>query len=334
MEEDHLIWARSKALQEAGYELVPASDLIMELRAAKDAEEIAAVKHACAQIIEVYDELWANLQVGDSEADVNARVGLLARPPRRQPPRARTSSSAPTPATRTARPGSARCRTGDVIVADIAAQFGGYWGDMTRCAHAGHAERLGRARPGTSSRRPTTTRSRRRASGTRPATSTRRSESIVEAHPEVGACLHGAGHAIGTEIHEPPFLVATSEIPLREGMIFTVEPGIYHSEIGGIRLEDDILVSRRRAGQPVAGSAGPPGAADRRGALARVHPAHLLARAAGLHRAPAATAARVQEHPAAVAPGAAVQPGHAGGVGEQGDGVGGDREAHAAGLLA
>ncbi len=65
---------------------------------------------------------------------------------------------------------------------------------------------------------------------------------IIEAHPDLGACLHGAGHAIGTEIHEPPFLVATSEIPLREGMIFTVEPGIYHSEIGGIRLEDDILV--------------------------------------------------------------------------------------------
>ena len=65
---------------------------------------------------------------------------------------------------------------------------------------------------------------------------------IIEAHPELGACLHGAGHAIGTEIHEPPFLVATSDTPLREGMIFTVEPGIYDSERGGIRLEDDILV--------------------------------------------------------------------------------------------
>ena len=110
MEEDHLIWARSKALQEAGYELVPASDLIMELRAAKDAEEIAAVKHACAQIIEVYDELWADLEVGESEADVNARVAYSAGPPRRQRTRSRTSSSAPTPATRTARPASARCR--------------------------------------------------------------------------------------------------------------------------------------------------------------------------------------------------------------------------------
>ena len=65
---------------------------------------------------------------------------------------------------------------------------------------------------------------------------------IIEAHPDLGACLHGAGHAIGTEIHEPPFLVPSSDVALREGMIFTVEPGIYHSDHGGIRLEDDVLV--------------------------------------------------------------------------------------------
>jgi Xaa-Pro dipeptidase len=54
--------------------------------------------------------------------------------------------------------------------------------------------------------------------------------------------LHGAGHAIGTEIHEPPYLVPASDKALREGMIFTIEPGIYHSDHGGIRLEDDVLV--------------------------------------------------------------------------------------------
>ena len=34
---------------------------------------------------------------------------------------------------------------------------------------------------------------------------------IIEANPDLGACLHGAGHAIGTEIHEPPFLIASSD---------------------------------------------------------------------------------------------------------------------------
>ena len=71
-------------------------------------------------------------------------------------------------------------------------------------------------------------------------------ETVVEdqkVSSKVLNCPNGAGHAIGTEVHEPPFLIATSAAPLREGMIFTVEPGIYDSERGGIRLEDDILVS-------------------------------------------------------------------------------------------
>ena len=97
------------------------------------------------------------------------------------------------------------------------------------------------------------------------------------------------------------------------------------------------LARLRAAGVPDVcerGTYGPAAQAPRfGGALARVHPAHLLAAAAGGHRAPAAAAARVEEDPAAVAARAAVQAGDAGRVGEQGDGVGGDGEAHAARLV-
>jgi Xaa-Pro dipeptidase len=240
VEEDHLNFARAKALQEAGYELVPASDLIMELRAAKDAEEIAAVKHACDQIIEVYEELWSTIQVGDTEADVNAKVAYsLARRGGSHPePHILFGAHAGDPH---GSPGQRTLQAGDVIVADISAQFGGYWGDMTRCAHAGTPSDWATAAWGVVRQAYDDAVAATRVGNTaRDVDAAQRV--IVEAHPEIGACLHGAGHAIGTEIHEPPFLVATSGIPLREGMIFTVEPGIYHSEIGGIRLEDDILV--------------------------------------------------------------------------------------------
>src|SRR3954468_22512613 len=50
VEEDHLNFARGKALSDAGYELVPATDVIMRLRAAKDADEVEAVRRACAHI--------------------------------------------------------------------------------------------------------------------------------------------------------------------------------------------------------------------------------------------------------------------------------------------
>src|SRR3954463_14640510 len=66
VEEDHLNFARAHALQESGFELVPATEIVMQLRAAKDAEEIEAVRRACVQIEAAYEELWGELTVGDS----------------------------------------------------------------------------------------------------------------------------------------------------------------------------------------------------------------------------------------------------------------------------
>lgn len=53
---------------------------------------------------------------------------------------------------------------------------------------------------------------------------------------------HGLGHAIGLNIHEDPFFSQSSTQELQPGMVVTIEPGIYIPELGGVRIEDDILI--------------------------------------------------------------------------------------------
>ena len=55
---------------------------------------------------------------------------------------------------------------------------------------------------------------------------------------------HGLGHGIGLDIHEGPRLSTVNTEPLKAGMVVTVEPGIYLPDIGGVRIEDDVLVTR------------------------------------------------------------------------------------------
>ena len=55
--------------------------------------------------------------------------------------------------------------------------------------------------------------------------------------------LHRTGHGIGLDIHEDPYMDDVNELIMEEGMIFTCEPGIYLPGVGGVRIEDDVLVT-------------------------------------------------------------------------------------------
>lgn len=240
VEEDHIIYARTSALERHGFELAPAGSLVMGLRVQKDAAEIERIRTACELVQEGLRRAFEWLTPGVVEQALNARVESFLREQGATDahPLILFGENAANPH---GNPGPRQLQQGDVVCADLSACLDGYWGDLTRCATVGSpsewASQTWRvvldaqqaanaaAQPGASGRD---------VDGAQ--------RKLVEAASDLGACLHGAGHAIGLSIHEPPFLVPRWNDPLEEGTVLTIEPGLYKAGVGGIRLEDDIVV--------------------------------------------------------------------------------------------
>ena len=241
VEEDHLIYGRARALEEHGFDLVPAGSAVMGLRIQKDAGEIQRIRHACELVQEGLRRAFEWLSPGVIEHALNARVEgwLREQGATAAHPLILFGENAANPH---GEPGPRELRRGDVVCADLSACLDGYWGDLTRCATVGapsdwatsawqvvfEAQQAANAaaQPGVPGRDVDAAQRR-----------------IIEAASELGAALHGAGHAIGLSVHEPPFLVPRAHEPLPERAVLTIEPGIYRAGVGGIRLEDDVVVT-------------------------------------------------------------------------------------------
>jgi Xaa-Pro dipeptidase len=240
VEEDHLNFARASSLVSRGFEVVPGASEVMDLRMRKTDDEIERLRAACELVEGALVHSFELLRVGIAEDALNARVEGWLREHGAADVHALIlfGENAANPH---AQPGKRELRAGDVVCADISARLDGYWGDLTRCASAGPPSEWAQAAW-------QTVRDAQRVAieqckvdvPARDVDSAQRQ--IIEAAPALGSCLHGAGHGIGLAIHEPPFLVPRTERPLADGNVLTIEPGIYHPDFGGIRIEDDVVV--------------------------------------------------------------------------------------------
>ena len=224
-------------------DLVPVEEWIEELRAIKSAPEIQAIRKACRIADETFDGILEQVRAGVTERELAARLELeLAA-------RGADGASFETivafgerSALPHARPGARVLRRGDVVLFDFGAVADGYVSDITRTVALGEPAAEMREVYALVLEAAAAAAGGIRAGMTGPEADALARDVIESAGhgPRFG---HSLGHGIGLEVHEAPRLGRKSQDLLEAGMTVTIEPGVYLDGVGGVRIEDDAVIT-------------------------------------------------------------------------------------------
>jgi len=233
--------ARLDALGEAN--IVDAPDMVAPLRRIKDHVEIAKIERAIRVHREALDVTLAQVHIGMTESELYARLDYemktrgASRPSFDGIVGAGPNSALPHHET-----GEALITEG-ILLIDAGALVDGYCSDITRTFGVTSLDDEIRriydivleaqiaaiefAKPGVTC-----------------ADTDRAAREVIERAGYGDRFGHGLGHGMGMEVHEPPYFNALeTETRLEPGMVMTFEPGIYIPGVGGIRIEDDVLIT-------------------------------------------------------------------------------------------
>jgi len=228
-----------------GIRWVADANLVEKLRAVKDATELATIREAAVVVSDVFRRTLALTKPDISELELAAEIDYgIKRSGGSGPSFETIVASGPRSAWAHARPTRKPLGKSGLVVLDQGAIIRGYCSDMTRTVHVGRAsartKRLYHAvleaqqaakhaiRPGVTA-----------GEVDQAARASLRSSKLDRYF------THSTGHGLGLEVHEMPRLGRGEATALEEGMVVTVEPGVYIEGFGGIRIEDDVVVTAR-----------------------------------------------------------------------------------------
>ena len=240
-------WTNLKKTAGKGIRWLAVDGLVDRLRTIKDAAEIDRIRDAARVGSEVMEETMRLVRPGVTELDLAAEIGYRMRRKGASGESFEAIVAAgPRSALPHARPTTRQIGRNELVVLDLGAILRRYCSDLTRTVY------VGKAPP----------RVRRWYQAVLEAQSA--AHEVVRAGVTSGAVdaaargllqrkglgryfVHSTGHGIGLEIHEDPRLARGQKGILETGNVVTLEPGVYIEGVGGIRIEDDVLVTPRGA---------------------------------------------------------------------------------------
>lgn len=245
IEKEHFSVSRYELLADA----IPAgafSDighLLRAMRAMKTPEEIRIMKHAAELVEEVLRRGLSHVKAGISENELVAELEYLMKKAGASGPSFDTMVlSGPNTALPHGVPGERKIQPGDLLMFDLGVYAAGYASDITRTFAVGEIDSklidiyntvLAANEAGIAAS----------VAGATFGSVDKAARDVIEAAGYGEYFMHRVGHGLGMDTHEYPSLHGLNTDIIANGNVFTVEPGIYVPNLGGVRIEDDVLVT-------------------------------------------------------------------------------------------
>lgn len=243
-DESSLTLDRVKALRKLKLRLRGTKDLVAEIRWVKDAVELALIRKAVRRAEDAFRELKLRIRPGMTERELGLRLEMMIR---EQGSRRAAFDIIVASGRNGAMPHASvsdrRLRHGDLVTFDFGAEASGYYSDITRTVCVGRPNALQREvhelvllaqQSAIHAVR----------SDVACAEIDRAARDTIKKAGHGKHFGHATGHGIGLMVHEAPTIAALSKDVIKEGMVFTVEPGVYIPGWGGVRIEDMVVVTK------------------------------------------------------------------------------------------
>ncbi|MCL4307178.1 MAG: Xaa-Pro peptidase family protein [Candidatus Thermoplasmatota archaeon] len=225
-------------------EFVDVSSSIMEARRMKSPEELSRIREAAKIGSEAFESTVTKLKEGMTESEVSALIAYEMM---------KLGASEPSFSTIVAfgenasmphySPGDRKLKKNDFVLIDFGARYRRYCSDITRTVV------FGRASPDQREMYDVVFRAQDESMKTIKENVNGKdvdavARKIIDSTKFKGRFIHSLGHGLGMDVHDHPALSSNYDFPLKANMVVTVEPGVYVPRVGGVRIEDDVIVKK------------------------------------------------------------------------------------------
>ncbi|WP_442595455.1 M24 family metallopeptidase [Neobacillus sp. D3-1R] len=246
IEKEHMNVERYEAVSNLfpNASFVPAEEKMRTLRLVKDDQEIKKIREACALADYAVEIGVQEIKEGKTELDVLAAIEYaLKKKGVNEMSFATMVLTGANAASPHGTPGLTKIKKGDLVLFDLGVVVDGYCSDITRTVAYGEINEKQReiyetvlkgqlaaleaSKPGMTC-----------------AEVDLAARNIIREAGYGDFFPHRLGHGLGISVHEFPSLTETNSLKLEEGMVYTIEPGIYVPNVAGVRIEDDVFVTK------------------------------------------------------------------------------------------